>query len=56
MKHSSLLGQFVSYEENEVLWIRPQGPYSQRFIFFITYELANKLEYLLLEDFQQGVM
>jgi len=23
-KHSSLLDQFVSYEENEVLWIRPQ--------------------------------
>ncbi len=25
MKHSSLLGQFVSYEENKVLWIRPQN-------------------------------
>jgi hypothetical protein len=24
MNHSSLLGKFVSYEENEVLWIRPQ--------------------------------
>ncbi len=23
-KHSSLLGQFVSYEENKVLWIRTQ--------------------------------
>ncbi len=25
-KHSILLDQFISYEENEVLWIRPQGP------------------------------
>ncbi len=23
-KHSNLLGQFLSYEENEVLWIRTQ--------------------------------
>ncbi len=23
-KHSSLLGPFVSYEENEVLWMRTQ--------------------------------
>ncbi len=27
-KHSSLLDQFVSYEENEVLWIQPQMPVS----------------------------
>ena len=26
MKQSSLLGQFVSYEENGVLWIRSQDP------------------------------
>jgi len=25
MKHSSLLGLFLRYEENEVLWIRSQG-------------------------------
>ncbi len=25
-KHSNLLGQFLSYEENEVLWMRTQGP------------------------------
>ncbi len=27
-KHSNLLGQFQSYEENEVLQIRTLGPYS----------------------------
>jgi hypothetical protein len=37
-KHSSLLDLFVSYEENEVLWIQPLGPYSQHFIFIVTYE------------------
>ncbi len=41
-KHSSLLGAFVSYEENEVLRIRPQGPYLQHCIFFLTYEQAQK--------------
>ena len=35
-KHSSLLGPFLTYEKNEVLWIWPQGPYSQHSIFFIT--------------------
>jgi hypothetical protein len=25
----NLLGSFLSYGENEVLWIRPLGPYSQ---------------------------
>jgi hypothetical protein len=35
-KHSSLMDPFVSYEENEVLWIQPHGPYSQNFIFFET--------------------
>jgi hypothetical protein len=32
-KLSNLLGQFQSYEENEVLWIPTQGAYSQHFIF-----------------------
>ncbi len=39
-KHSSLLGPFTSYEENEVFWIRIKWPYSQHFIFFETNELA----------------
>ncbi len=42
-KHSSLLGAFVSYEENEVLWIQAQVPYSQHSIFFIIYELAQQV-------------
>jgi hypothetical protein len=35
-KHISLLGAFISYEENEVLWKQPMGQYSQHFIFFLT--------------------
>ncbi len=35
MKHSSLLGQFISYEENEVLWIRPQVRCFLKFFYFI---------------------
>jgi hypothetical protein len=38
-KQSNLLGQSVSYKENEVLWIQPLGLYSQLFIFFVTYKL-----------------
>ena len=40
-KHSNLLGQFLGYKENEVLWIRTQVPYSQHSIFFVTYESAQ---------------
>ncbi len=43
-KYSSLLGQFVTYKENKLLWIQPQGQYSQHFIFIVTYKLPNKLE------------
>ncbi len=39
MKHSSLLGEFISNEENEVLCMWYQGLYSQHFYFFVTYEL-----------------
>ncbi len=37
-KHYNLMGLLLSYEENEVLWIRLQGPYSQHLIFFLMYE------------------
>ncbi len=40
-KHSGLLGPFLSYEENEVLWIRAREPYSQHFILFVTQEWAQ---------------
>ncbi len=40
MKKSSLLGRFVSYKENLVLWIWLQDPYSQHFFFFLTYYKA----------------
>ncbi len=36
-KYSSLLGPFVSYEENDVLWKFLLGLYSQNFFFFVTY-------------------
>jgi hypothetical protein len=35
------LGPFVSYEENEELRIRSLVPYSQKYIFFVTYELVQ---------------
>jgi len=38
MQQLNLLGMFVSYEENEVLWIQSQEPCSTNLIFFITYE------------------
>jgi len=40
-KHFSLFYPFVSYEENEALWIRPLVPYSQHSIFFVTYKSAQ---------------
>ncbi len=33
IEHSSLLGQFESYEENDVLWLGYKGEYSQLLIF-----------------------
>ncbi len=40
-KHYNLLGQFLSYEENEVLLIHTQIRYSQHFIAFETYIWAQ---------------
>jgi hypothetical protein len=40
-RHSNLLVQFVIYEEYEVLWIWPQQPYLQYYIFFMPYESAR---------------
>jgi hypothetical protein len=40
IKQSSLLGPFVGFEENKVLLIQ-QVPFSQHFIFFITYDWAQ---------------
>jgi hypothetical protein len=51
-KHSGLLGPFESDKENIVLGIRSQGPYSQHFIFFVTYKWAQQsrvLHYTVLE-------
>ncbi len=39
--NNDLLGPFVSFEENEVLRIRPLVPLSQHFSFFVTYEWAQ---------------
>ncbi len=40
MQHPSMLGPFVSYVENDALGIWLLGPYSQQFIFFVTYKWA----------------
>jgi hypothetical protein len=40
-KHFSLVYPFLSYKENEVLWIRDKQPYSQHYIFYFTYKLAQ---------------
>jgi len=45
-KHSNLFGLFISYIENEVLWIQSQRPYSQNFNFFVTYESAQQARVL----------
>ncbi len=45
-EHSSLLGPFIGYGENEVLWIRPRfvlNPNLQRFTFFRTKVLKHFL-------------
>jgi hypothetical protein len=42
-KHSNLLGTFVSYEENEVLSIRP-GACIIKLITAVIYGFRNKLE------------
>ncbi len=36
--HNYLLGPFRNYEEKNVLLIRLLTPFSQHFIFFVTYE------------------
>jgi hypothetical protein len=55
-KNSSLLGALINYEENEVLSIRPLGPSSQHFIYFVTYKWALKarvLNYTRLKGFPE---
>jgi hypothetical protein len=45
-KHSNLLDPFLSYEENEGLLIQTLEPYSQHFIFFLTYEYFQQARVL----------
>ncbi len=52
--HSSLLGQFICYKQNEVLWIWSQVSYSQCFL-FITYQLAQQAGGLDLESLSKLV-
>jgi hypothetical protein len=37
---------FVSYAENEGLWIWPHGLYSQHFIFFLIYKRVQRAKVL----------
>ncbi len=41
IRHSSILYQFVSWKENEVLGIRSLGSYEEHFIFYVTYKWAQ---------------
>jgi hypothetical protein len=52
-KHYSFIGTSTSYRENEVLYIHPQKSYSQHFIFFVSYEWAQKARVFVL--FSQNV-
>ncbi len=45
-KNSNLLGQFTNHKEIEVLWISLLGPYSQHFIFVVTYKWAKESKWL----------
>ncbi len=48
---------FVSYEENDVLWIQTLWPYSLLLIFFVIYKWSNKLDYFVSDKpFQPNVM
>ncbi len=38
MWHSSLMDAYISYRENEVLWLWSHGLYTQHLIFFVTYK------------------
>ncbi len=40
-KHSSLVGPFISYEENEVFWKLLLEAYLQHYIFFESYEMGQ---------------
>ncbi len=51
IKHSSLLGPFVTYEEIKMLCIRSQEQHTKHFIFFVTYKWPKKLECLSLASF-----
>jgi len=43
---TSLLGQFVSYEENEVLWIRPLVTINTNLLLMIIYKFTKQYNYL----------
>ncbi len=55
-KNSNLLDPFLSYDEIKVLRIRPLGPFTQNFIFCITYDKTNKLDsFFLAMTFQASI-
>ncbi len=55
--HSSLLGPFVSYKENEVLWIQPQVTVFTTLYFLLNLEWAQKARVLVhSKPFQSSVM
>ncbi len=42
-KHTSLLDPIVSYEETEVLWMRPLGAFTMKHYEFVMYAISSKL-------------
>ncbi len=46
-KHPNLLGPLASYEENKAMRICLQWPYTQHFIFFVTFKYTQQVRVLL---------
>ncbi len=49
VKNSSLLGKFVSYKENKVLWIRPQCRK------YLILTISDKVKKPLYDFHQEGI-
>ncbi len=50
MQQSSLFDLLVSYEENDVLWMRALVPYSQHLFSLLRWNGPNKLECYIKQD------
>ncbi len=48
---TDLLGTFISYDENKLLWIRPQGEYSQNFQKYLITKVSGIDRYIFCNFF-----